>query len=108
MAAEVQTGHQNREGDLKVTLRVARLLMPDGLISQTADLLRFSQIWKKKKKKISSYVQFFEQKRPGDARGQRKTVRLLQADKKTTVTQITSSYNQGMQERISQLTKCLM
>lgn len=106
MAAEVQTGHQNREGDLKVTLHVARLLMPDGLISQTADLLRFSQIWKKKK--ISSYVQFFEQKRPGDARGQRKTVRLLQADKKTTVTQITSSYNQGMQESISQLTKCLM
>lgn len=96
MVAEVQTGHQNREGDLKVTLHVARLLMPDGLISQTADLLRFSQIWKKK---ISGYVQFFEQKRPGDARGQRKMVRLLRADKKTTVTQITSSYNQGMQER---------
>lgn len=44
MVAEVQTGHQNREGDLKGTLLVARLLMPDGLISQTADLLRFSQI----------------------------------------------------------------
>lgn len=34
-----------------------------------------------------------------DARDQRRMVSLLQADKKATVTQIITGYNQGMQKR---------
>lgn len=40
-----------------------------------------------------------------DGRGQRRMVRLLWVDRKATVIQIITSYNQGMQKNISECTK---
>ncbi len=41
-----------------------------------------------------------------DVRGQRRMGRLVRDDKKATVTQITTRYNQGMQNTISKRTTC--
>ncbi len=82
-------------------------------ISKTADLLGFSRTtiakvyrdWSKKEK-ISSEWQLCGQKCLVDVRGQRRMGRLVEDDRKTTVTQITTRYNQGMQNTISEHTTC--
>ncbi len=80
-------------------------------ISQTADLLGFSHTpifrvyreWSEKEK-ISSERQLCGRKCLVDVRGQRRMDRLVRDDRKTTVTQITTHYNQGVQNTISEHT----
>ncbi len=80
-------------------------------ISKTADLLRFSRTtisrvygeWSEKEK-ISSGRQLCGRKCLVDVRGQRRMGRLVRDDRKATVTQITTRYNQRMQNTISEHT----
>ncbi len=80
-------------------------------ISKIADLLGFSHTtisrdyreWSKKEK-ISSERQLCGRKCLVDVRGQRRMGRLVRDDRKATVTQITTRYNQGMQNTISERT----
>ncbi len=80
-------------------------------ISKTADLLRFSRTTisrvyreRSEKEKISSERQLCGWKCLVDVRGQRRMGRLVRDDRKTTVTQITTHYNQDMQNTISEHT----
>ncbi len=80
-------------------------------ISKTADLLQFSRTiisrvfreWSEKEN-ISSERQLCGRKCLVDVRGQRRMGRLVRDDRKETVTQITTRYNQGMQNTISERT----
>ncbi len=56
------------------------------------------------KEKISSERQLCGRKCLVDVRGQRRMDRLVRDDRKATVTQITTHYNQGMQNTISERT----
>ncbi len=58
------------------------------------------------KRKISCERQLCGQKCLVDVRGQRRMGRLVRDDRKATVTQITTCYNQGMQNIISERTSC--
>ncbi len=97
-----------------MTLNVEWLLVLDGLIrvyKKTADLLRFSpttisRVYREwsEKEKISSERQLCGRKCLVDVRGQRRMGRLVRDDRKITVTQITTRYNQGMQNTISEHT----
>ncbi len=78
-------------------------------ISETADLLEFSRTtisrvyreWSEKEKK-SSERQLYGRKCLFDVRGQRRMGRLVIDDRRATVTQIITHYNQGMQNSISE------
>ncbi len=78
-------------------------------ISKTADLLRFShttisrvyRAWSEKEK-ISSERQLWGRKHLVEVRGQRRMGRLVRDDRKATVTQLNTRYNQGMQNTISE------
>ncbi len=88
--------------------------MPDGLglsILKTADLLGFSRTTisrvyreRSEREKISSERQLCGCTCLADVRGQRRMGRLVRDDRKATATQITTRYNQGMPNTISERT----
>ncbi len=111
--AEVQTEHQNGEERGFKWLNVEWLLVQTGWseyftncwstgFSHTT-ISRVYREWSEKEK-ISSERQSCGWKCLVDVRGQRRMDRLVRDDRKTTVTQITTRYNQDLQNTISEHT----
>ncbi len=115
--AEVQTEHQNGE-----ETGFKWLWMWNGLWCQRgwseylkncwwstgisrATISRVYREWSEKEK-ISTEWQLSGWKCLVDVRGQRRMGRLVRVDRKATVTQITTRYNQGIQNTISEHTTC--
>ncbi len=81
-------------------------------ISQTADLLGFSHTtissvyreWSEKEKISSERLSCGRTLLMSEVRGQRRMDRLVRDDRKATVTQITTRYNQDLQNTISEHT----
>ena len=93
-----------------MTLNVARLLVPDGLVRVFQKLLIY---WDFHSQSSLGFTENGPKKRTFpvsgtslgrkclvDARGQRRMARLVQDDIKAPVTEITTRYNQGMQKSI--------
>ncbi len=111
--AEVQTEHQNGEERGFKWLWTwngcwSKLHL---VISKTADILGFSRTTisrvyreRSEKEKICSEWQLCGRKCLVEVRGQRRMGRLVRDDRKVTVTQITTRYNQGMQNTIPEHT----
>ncbi len=112
--AEVQSEHQNgEERDLSDFERgmVVGARRAGLSISETADLLGFSHktissVYREwyEKEKISSERHLCGRKCLVDVRDQRRMGRLVRDDRKTTVTQISTRYNQDLQNIISEHT----
>ena len=90
----------------KVTLTVEWLLVTDRVVwvSQKQSL-EFAENGAKRQK-TSSEQRLCGQKRIINERGQRRGARVVEADRKVTVTQISAHYNSGMQKSISEHTMC--
>ncbi len=105
--AEVQTEHQNGEEK-----GFKRLWTWNGCWCLKGWSEYFKNCWSigifyrewSEKEKISSERQLCGRKCLVDVRGQRRMGRLARDDRKATVTQITTRYNQGMQNTISERT----
>ncbi len=111
--AEVQTEHQNGEENGFKWLKVEGLLVPDGLVWVFLKLLIYWDFHtqpslgitengpKKRKYPVSGSC---VRKCLVDVRGQRRMGRMVREDRKATVTQITTRYNQDIQNTISERT----
>ncbi len=114
--AGVQTEHQNGEERGFKWLNVEWLLMPDGLVwvfhklliywdFHTQPSLVFTENGLKKRKyPVSASCVDEHALLMSEVRGQRRMDRLVRDDRKTTVTQITTRYNQDLQNIISERT----
>ncbi len=104
--AEVQTKHQSgEERGFKWLWTWNGCWCQTGAGFSRTTNSRVYREWSEKEK-ISSERQLCGRKCPVDVRDQRRMGRLVRDDRDATVTQITTRYNQGMQNTISERTTC--